>query len=195
MCSVIASTSVVSRPAFHRSMHRNTSGASVRVEADRSVHRGRACESVSLELSKLSMSCYSFCVLRYVAKLAGVDLMRIDGSFPSFSDDDKYILYNEGFTGVSAVARDGSHKQLIFEVCCSPAAAHVYQCLHMLGAPCAASRAEVAASVLSLMRVSALTCCFVSCTSAGTYCPKLCRSLLLLTARWSSSRQAAALTF
>ena len=42
--------------------------------------------------------------------------MRIDGSFPSFSDDDKYILYNEGFTGVSAVARDGSHKQLIFEV-------------------------------------------------------------------------------
>lgn len=45
-----------------------------------------------------------------------MDLVRIDGSFPSFSDDDKYILYNEGFTGVSAVARDGSHKQLIFEV-------------------------------------------------------------------------------
>ena len=53
--------------------------------------------------------------------------MRIDGSFPSFSDDDKYILYNEGFTGVSAVARDGSHKQLIFEVRSYPAAAHVYQ--------------------------------------------------------------------
>ena len=43
--------------------------------------------------------------------------MRIDGSFPSFSDDDAYILYNEGFTGVSAVARDGSNKQLIFKVC------------------------------------------------------------------------------
>ena len=47
--------------------------------------------------------------------LAGVDLVRIDGSFPSFSDDDAFILYNEGFTGVSAVARDGSHKQLIFK--------------------------------------------------------------------------------
>ena len=69
--------------------------------------------------------------------MPGVDLMRIDGSFPSFSDDDKYILYNEGFTGVSAVARDGSHKQLIFEVFCFPAAAYVHQrstcrapCLH-----------------------------------------------------------------
>jgi len=52
---------------------------------------------------------------------AGVDLVRIDGSFPSFSDDDEYILYNEGFTGVSAVARDGSQKQLIFKVstCCT----------------------------------------------------------------------------
>ena len=48
--------------------------------------------------------------------MAGVDLVRIDGSFPSFSDDDAFILYNEGFTGVSAVARDGSHKQLIFKV-------------------------------------------------------------------------------
>ena len=48
--------------------------------------------------------------------LAGVDLVRIDGSFPSFSDDDAFILYNEGFTGVSAVARDGSNKQLIFKV-------------------------------------------------------------------------------
>lgn len=47
---------------------------------------------------------------------AGVDLVRIDGSFPSFSDDDAFILYNEGFTGVSAVARDGSNKQLIFKV-------------------------------------------------------------------------------
>ncbi len=48
-------------------------------------------------------------------------LVRIDGSFPSFSDDDEYILYNEGFTGVSAVARDGSQKQLIFKVsaCCT----------------------------------------------------------------------------
>ncbi|CAL5224175.1 g6815 [Coccomyxa viridis] len=52
---------------------------------------------------------------RHTTSLPGVDLMRIDGSFPSFSDDDKYILYNEGFTGVSAVARDGSHKQLIFK--------------------------------------------------------------------------------
>ena len=48
--------------------------------------------------------------------MAGVDLVRIDGSFPSFSDDDAFILYNEGFTGVSAVARDGSNKQLIFKV-------------------------------------------------------------------------------
>lgn len=66
-----------------------------------------------------------------LTNLPGVDLMRIDGSFPSFSDDDKYILYNEGFTGVSAVARDGSHKQLIFKVCCHPAAAHLCRCLHM----------------------------------------------------------------
>ena len=48
--------------------------------------------------------------------MAGVDLVRIDGSFPSFSDDDAFILYKEGFTGVSAVARDGSNKQLIFKV-------------------------------------------------------------------------------
>ena len=52
--------------------------------------------------------------------MAGVDLVRIDGSFPSFSDDDAFILYNEGFTGVSAVARDGSNKQLIFKVALHP---------------------------------------------------------------------------
>jgi hypothetical protein len=51
------------------------------------------------------------------ALVAGVDLVRIDGSFPSFSDDDAYILYNEGFKGVSAVASDGRNKQLIFKVC------------------------------------------------------------------------------
>ena len=54
--------------------------------------------------------------LRRHHPVAGVDLVRIGGSFPSFSDDDAFILYNEGFTGVSAVARDGSNKQLIFKV-------------------------------------------------------------------------------
>ena len=69
-----------------------------------------------------------FYEVKRFTKIAGVDLMRIDGSFPSFSDDDEYILYNEGFTGVSAVARDGSHKHQIFEVCPSlPPAAQVWQ--------------------------------------------------------------------
>ena len=59
-----------------------------------------------------------------------MDLVRIDGSFPSFSDDDAYILYNEGFTGVSAVARDGSNKQLIFKVCTLRSLAQLYALVH-----------------------------------------------------------------
>ena len=47
---------------------------------------------------------------------AGVDIVRIDGSFPSFSDDEAHIIYNEGFTGVSAIRRDGGHKRLLYKV-------------------------------------------------------------------------------
>lgn len=42
--------------------------------------------------------------------------MRIDGAFPSFSDDDRYLVYNEGFTGVSVADRDGSNKKVIYKV-------------------------------------------------------------------------------
>lgn len=45
-----------------------------------------------------------------------MDVVRIDGSFPSFFDDDSHIVYNEGFTGVSAMRRDGSHKRLLHSV-------------------------------------------------------------------------------
>ena len=45
----------------------------------------------------------------------GVDIVRIDGSFPSFSDDETHIIYNEGFTGVSAIRRDGSNKRLLYK--------------------------------------------------------------------------------
>jgi hypothetical protein len=44
-----------------------------------------------------------------------VDIVRIDGSFPSFSDDETHIIYNEGFTGVSAIRRDGSNKRLLYK--------------------------------------------------------------------------------
>jgi hypothetical protein len=47
---------------------------------------------------------------------AEVDLVRIDGTFPSFSDDDQYIVYNEDFAGVAAVRRDGSRRQQIYKV-------------------------------------------------------------------------------
>lgn len=47
---------------------------------------------------------------------AEIGLVRLDGSFPSFSDDDQYVVFNDGFTGVSAVKRDGSRKQVIYKV-------------------------------------------------------------------------------
>lgn len=47
---------------------------------------------------------------------ADVDLVRIDGEFPSFSDDDRYIVHNDGFTGVAVCERDGSSKKSIYEV-------------------------------------------------------------------------------
>ncbi len=48
-------------------------------------------------------------------------VVRIDGSFPSFADDDSRIVYNEGFTGVSTMRRDGSHKRLLHSVRAPPA--------------------------------------------------------------------------
>ena len=47
----------------------------------------------------------------------GVDVVRVDGSFPSFSDDESHIIYNPGFTGVAAMRRDGSHQQLLHKAC------------------------------------------------------------------------------
>ncbi|CAL8471581.1 g11123 [Coccomyxa elongata] len=44
-----------------------------------------------------------------------VDLVRIDGQFPSFSDDDRYIVHNDGFTGVAVCERDGSNKKTIYK--------------------------------------------------------------------------------
>lgn len=51
-----------------------------------------------------------------ICALAGMDLVRIDGEFPSFSDDDRYIVYNPGFTGVSVAERDGSNQKNIYKV-------------------------------------------------------------------------------
>ena len=64
---------------------------------------------------------------------AGVDIVRIDGSFPSSSDDDEHIIYNHGFTGVSQIKRDGSGQRLLYKVeLLSPSISTASQCHSML---------------------------------------------------------------